>query len=255
MGLWLGEWRPESNQIASGKCRFGTWGHSSRYSRGSGLVRTPGPGNRGFAICEASKRHDHLTRAEQKRLDRLFDAHPRLQVAWDALQQLYGAVVPKPKDPHPSYTTRMDSTRASREAMQQVQAPDRLRRELADRPVEPSIGCRGSWPIPTKCNCSSACSTPNGAKCGIPAAKSSASYRQAPERDREPTVMLGTKRTGVPLVRSMSGRGRERWHRYDLQRRRNCHLPGSLSVVLARTDRWGHNKGTNRKDTYGNGPW
>ena len=36
------------------------------------------------------KRHDHLTGAEQKRLDRLFDAHPRLQVAWDALQQLYG---------------------------------------------------------------------------------------------------------------------------------------------------------------------
>ncbi|MCY4650335.1 MAG: ISL3 family transposase [bacterium] len=36
------------------------------------------------------KRHDHLSGAEQKRLDRLFDTHPRLQVAWDALQQLYG---------------------------------------------------------------------------------------------------------------------------------------------------------------------
>ena len=36
------------------------------------------------------KRNDHLTPAEQRRLDRLFDDHPRLQVAWDALQELYG---------------------------------------------------------------------------------------------------------------------------------------------------------------------
>lgn len=36
------------------------------------------------------KRHNHLTGAEQRRLDRLFDNHPRLQVAWDALQELYG---------------------------------------------------------------------------------------------------------------------------------------------------------------------
>ena len=36
------------------------------------------------------KRHDHLTRAEQKRLDRLFDDHPRLRIAWDALQEMYG---------------------------------------------------------------------------------------------------------------------------------------------------------------------
>ena len=31
------------------------------------------------------KRNDHLSGAEQRRLDRLFDAHPRLRVAWDAL--------------------------------------------------------------------------------------------------------------------------------------------------------------------------
>ena len=36
------------------------------------------------------KRNDHLTAADRKRLDRLFAAHPRLQVAWDALQELYG---------------------------------------------------------------------------------------------------------------------------------------------------------------------
>ena len=28
--------------------------------------------------------------AERKRLDRWFDAHPRLQAAWDPLQELYG---------------------------------------------------------------------------------------------------------------------------------------------------------------------
>lgn len=36
------------------------------------------------------KRADHLTPQEQKRLKRLFDAYPRLRVAWDALQELYG---------------------------------------------------------------------------------------------------------------------------------------------------------------------
>ena len=36
------------------------------------------------------KRNDHLTAADRKRLDRLFAAHPRLRVAWDALQELYG---------------------------------------------------------------------------------------------------------------------------------------------------------------------
>ena len=36
------------------------------------------------------KRHDHLTAGDQRRLQRLFDAHPRLKVAWDALQELYG---------------------------------------------------------------------------------------------------------------------------------------------------------------------
>ena len=35
------------------------------------------------------KRHDHLTASDRKRLDRLFAAHPRLRVAWDALQELY----------------------------------------------------------------------------------------------------------------------------------------------------------------------
>ncbi len=33
---------------------------------------------------------NNLTRTEQKRLDRLFDDHPRLRIAWDALQELYG---------------------------------------------------------------------------------------------------------------------------------------------------------------------
>ena len=36
------------------------------------------------------KRHDHLTASDGKRLERLFAAHPRLRVAWDALQELYG---------------------------------------------------------------------------------------------------------------------------------------------------------------------
>ena len=36
------------------------------------------------------RRNDHLTAADRKRLERLFAAHPRLRVAWDALQELYG---------------------------------------------------------------------------------------------------------------------------------------------------------------------
>ena len=35
------------------------------------------------------RRADHLTDAHQKHLDRIFDAHPRLRTAWDALQELY----------------------------------------------------------------------------------------------------------------------------------------------------------------------
>ena len=35
------------------------------------------------------RRADHLTDAHHKHLDRLFDAHPRLRTAWDALQELY----------------------------------------------------------------------------------------------------------------------------------------------------------------------
>jgi transposase len=36
------------------------------------------------------KRGDTLNNTEQARLDRLFDAHPRLQAGWDALQELHG---------------------------------------------------------------------------------------------------------------------------------------------------------------------
>jgi len=35
------------------------------------------------------RRADHLSEAHQAHLDRLFDAHPRLRTAWDALQELY----------------------------------------------------------------------------------------------------------------------------------------------------------------------
>ena len=35
------------------------------------------------------RRADHLTGAHQSHLDRIFDAHPRLRTAWDALQELY----------------------------------------------------------------------------------------------------------------------------------------------------------------------
>ena len=35
------------------------------------------------------RRADHLTDAHQSHLDRVFDAHPRLRTAWDALQELY----------------------------------------------------------------------------------------------------------------------------------------------------------------------
>ncbi len=35
------------------------------------------------------RRADHLSDAYQAHLDRLFDAHPRLRTAWDALQELY----------------------------------------------------------------------------------------------------------------------------------------------------------------------
>jgi len=35
------------------------------------------------------RRADHLTEAHQVHLDRLFDAHPRLRTAWEALQELY----------------------------------------------------------------------------------------------------------------------------------------------------------------------
>ena len=34
-------------------------------------------------------RADHLSDAHQAHLDRLFDAHPRLRTAWDALQEFY----------------------------------------------------------------------------------------------------------------------------------------------------------------------
>ena len=36
------------------------------------------------------RRADNLTEAHQEHLGRLFTAHPRLKVAWDALQELYG---------------------------------------------------------------------------------------------------------------------------------------------------------------------
>ena len=36
------------------------------------------------------RRADHLSDGHQAYLDRLFDAHPRLRTAWDALQELYG---------------------------------------------------------------------------------------------------------------------------------------------------------------------
>jgi len=36
------------------------------------------------------RRADHLSDGHQAHLDRLFDAHPRLRTAWDALQELYG---------------------------------------------------------------------------------------------------------------------------------------------------------------------
>jgi len=35
------------------------------------------------------RRADHLTEAHQAHLNRLFDAHPRLRTAWEALQELY----------------------------------------------------------------------------------------------------------------------------------------------------------------------
>ena len=35
------------------------------------------------------RRADHLTDGHQKHLDRLFEAHPRLRTAWEALQELY----------------------------------------------------------------------------------------------------------------------------------------------------------------------
>ena len=38
----------------------------------------------------SAETNDHLTPADQRRLQRLFAAHPRLKVAWDALQELYG---------------------------------------------------------------------------------------------------------------------------------------------------------------------
>ena len=36
------------------------------------------------------RRADHLTKAHQKHLNQLFNAHPCLRTAWDALQELYG---------------------------------------------------------------------------------------------------------------------------------------------------------------------
>ena len=35
------------------------------------------------------RRADNLTEGHQKHLDRLFEAHPRLRTAWEALQELY----------------------------------------------------------------------------------------------------------------------------------------------------------------------
>jgi len=36
------------------------------------------------------RRHDQLNDADQARLDKLFDAHPRLETGWQALQELHG---------------------------------------------------------------------------------------------------------------------------------------------------------------------
>ena len=42
-----------------------------------------------MALLSVLRRADHLTDAHQAHLDRLFDAHPRLRTAWEALQELY----------------------------------------------------------------------------------------------------------------------------------------------------------------------
>ena len=42
-----------------------------------------------FARFTLLRRADHLSDAHQEHLDRLFDTHPRLRTAWDALQELY----------------------------------------------------------------------------------------------------------------------------------------------------------------------
>ena len=42
-----------------------------------------------MALLSVLRRADHLTDAHQAHLDRLFEAHPRLRTAWDALQELY----------------------------------------------------------------------------------------------------------------------------------------------------------------------
>ena len=41
-------------------------------------------------FCSATQKRPPHHRTDRKRLERLFAAHPRLRVAWDALQELYG---------------------------------------------------------------------------------------------------------------------------------------------------------------------
>ena len=59
---------------------------------------------------------DHLTDGHQKHLDRLFDAHPRLRTAWEALQELYQLLRsrrPRRRRPGPR-TVSPTSTRQAR---------------------------------------------------------------------------------------------------------------------------------------------
>ena len=56
------------------------------------------------------------------------------------------------------------------------------------------------------------------------------------------------ERISVPLSRKRTDTDT------TLYPRHSCHLPGRLSVVLARAYRCGHSKAATRKDTRGNGP-
>ena len=94
--------RPQSHSICQllAMCSTGSTSYAGSpkaslwYAESCSAATPTGVPQRSSRTCSETcftllRRADHLTEAHQAHLDRLFDAHPRLRTAWDALQELY----------------------------------------------------------------------------------------------------------------------------------------------------------------------